>query len=320
MAIAIALAAGAASAAKPIGISGRTQDAVRGADGTVHLLWTEGTLGNAVVRRGVLDPITSQVTGNEQVGSGVDAAFARPLLALGPNGMLHAVWTEDQAMIRHAARGTDGKWTLEPVIAEGDPIRYTQPSVALRADGSVHVVAQRWGDPNQEDHVLYLWRTAAGPWSPPVEISASNGARDVALFRDAADGLHVRYSKGYRHAAAPKLLHEAPHLAMTKHPDSKDGPFYGDLFVSASLVHLASSDCVVPCGDDGAPTEIYTSIPVGGSTFSPPEHASSAPFTSEDAWPAGGVDQDGRVYMLWCSSAPGTPTCKLSVREPSGSV
>jgi hypothetical protein len=139
-------------------------------------------------------------------------------------------------------------------------------------------------------------------------------------LRDGADGLHVRYSKGYRYAAAPSLLHEAAHLDVPKHPDSKNGPFYGDIFVSSdSVVHLAFSDCVDPCGTDGPLMENYTSIPVGGTTFSPPEHASSAPFSSADAWPAIGVDHEGRAYVIWCSSSPGSPSCKLAVREPGKS-
>ena len=317
---AIAFAAIPAWAAKPIGISARTQDAVRDSDGTTHLIWTEGTLGNAVVHTGILDLATAKVTGDEQVGSGVDAAFGRPLLALGPGGTLHAVWTENEALIRHAARSSAGMWTLETVLAEGDPVRYAQPSLAVRADGSLHVVAQQWGDPTAGEHVFYVWRTAGGTWSSPVSISVTTGARDVSLLRDAADGLHVRYTKGYRYAAAPSLLDEAAHQAMPKHADSKDGPFFGDIFVSSdSMVHLAFSDCVAPCGADGPLAENYTSIPVGGTTFSPPEHASSAPFTSADAWPAIGVDSDGRAYVIWCSSAPGSPSCKLAVREPGTS-
>ena len=308
-----------ALAFQPVGVSGHTQDVVRGPGGELLFVWTSGGAKSAAVNIGKLDEASGKVVGGGEIATGIDAWFGRPLLAVSPSGAhVQTVWNRDipgsdHGRIEIAARQSGGNWTVSTVIEQGDPWHYTQPSVAVRDDGSSHVAYQQWPTQGSGEYTVYTWRSAGGSFTTPVQVSG-NGGRDVAMAVDHAGGLHLRYSRGYRYAPPGKTLDQIPNLAMPKLPGSSDGPFFGDLFLdSADTVHLVFDDCV-DCSASGTHAIGHTTIPLGGSSFATPTRASGDPFSGEDPWPAVGVDAKGTVYVMWCPSTSTTSECKLSIR------
>lgn len=308
---------------QPIGVSGHTQDLAHVTGGEILIVWTSGGAKSAAVNIGKFDEASGKVVAGDEIATGIDAWFGRPLLAVSPNGAhVQTVWNRDipgsdHGRVELAVREAGGTWTVSTVIEQGDPWHYTQPSVAVRNDGSSHVAYQQWPSQGSGEYTVYTWRAAGGAFSTPVQVSG-NGGRDVAMLVDHDSGLHLRYSRGYRHAPLGKTLDQVPNLAMPKAPGSSDGPFFGDMSLDATdTVHLVFDDCV-DCSASGTHAIGHTTIPIGGSSFATPTRASAAPFPGEDPWPAVGVDAKGTVYVMWCPSTPTTSECKLSIRVPSG--
>ncbi|MBK8997060.1 MAG: hypothetical protein IPM35_15110 [Myxococcales bacterium] len=310
---------------QPIGVSGHTQDLAHGPGGEILIVWTSGGAKNAAVNVGKFDEASAKVVGGDEIATGIDSWFGRPLLGVSPNGAhVQTVWSReipgsDHDRVELAVRQSNGAWTVGTVIEQGDPWHYTQPSVAVRDDGSSHVAYQQWPTTGSGEYAVVTWRAASGSFSTPAQVSG-NGGRDVAMRVDAAGGLHLRYSRGYRYAPPGKTLDQVPNLPMPKLPGSGDGPFFGDMFLDTTdTLHLVFGDCV-NCSASGTHAIGYTTLPVGGSSFAPPTRASGEPFPGEDPWPTVGVDAKGNVYVMWCPSTSSSSECKLSIRAAGESA
>lgn len=117
-------------------------------------------------------------------------------LALGPEGVLYAVWTEYEGRLR-LTRSTDGGRSFsEPVhIAGSDEAPARGPRIAVDPEGAVHV-AWTVGEDRQAD--IHMARSAGGglSFSEPVPVAESPAHSDApALAVDDEGRVHLIYAE-----------------------------------------------------------------------------------------------------------------------------
>jgi hypothetical protein len=289
-----------------LGVSCDTHDVMADTAGRVHAIWVEGR----TVHYGRIENET--IAGQEDVpgSNGVTMRFTRPRIAMKPDGSeIHTAWVtpdpESDSMV-HAWRDATG-WHTHKVWERSGDEHLAQPSIAVRPDGSVHVIAQRWRDNVGPSPIVYYAKTAGGAWQSPVEISPNDAEyRDTAMIADPAGGLHAAWKAAHRpgyYAYAPPGAGFGETIEVPKRPGVATVSF-GDLFVDgAGTVHHAFA----VYGNNVLAVD-YSFLPKNGA-FSASERVSETDqvsVTSYDHWPAVAADRLGRVYVSWGEESGGT--------------
>ena len=148
-------------------------DIAAGADGQVHVAWTEH--GGALWLSRSTDGGRAFTRAQQLAGRGGKPARA-PSLALGPDRTVYLAWTvgDDDAADIHIAVSRDGGATFStPRLVAQTTGHSDAPKVAVDASGKVHLVyAESAGGPFERSHIRYM-RSADGgrSFEPAREIS-----------------------------------------------------------------------------------------------------------------------------------------------------
>ena len=207
-------------------------DLVRGAQGHLHVAWTEYE-GRLWYRRSTDDG--GSFSAPLLVAGGDGAKPARgPALAVGDRGAVYLAWTvgEDAAAdIRVARSGDGGRSFGEPTIVAPGRGHADAPKLAVDSKGTLHLVyAESPTGPSGRYHVRYTRHAdGAEAFETPRAISAPPGAQRAgaafpALGLDGEDRLHVIWE------VFPDRTGRSRGLGITH---SADG---GTTFAAASIV------------------------------------------------------------------------------------
>ncbi|MBN1772375.1 MAG: hypothetical protein JXB32_13985 [Deltaproteobacteria bacterium] len=292
-----------------LGVQGIAYDVGRDNAGGVHLLRKVGnSLFYARLDGGA-------VAGDEELPDSGWAftRFTRPRLAVRPDGStVHTCWTNSDGTrngtLFHAWRDVAGAWHREAIWDCGGSMdRVVVPALGVDADGSVHVVVQRWTEGTSDGAVTYARKAAGGGWSAWSDLHVfPPEMRHIAGFTDRTGGFHATW-KGwavpgrYRHAPPGATLDgpaaTAREIAL---PDGVASVGMGDLFAGAdgTVFHAFTTfnDYSIHCvrlGPGGASFE-WLGRPSGGPL------ARVEPY---DPWPAVAADDGGRVLVAWADQS-----------------
>jgi hypothetical protein len=177
-------------------------DLVVGAEGTIHVAWTEYE-GGLWYRRSIDGGQTFAMP--VHVAGDATVPARAPALAAGPDGAVHLVWSvgEDPAADVRLVTSTDGGVSFgAPILVAGGDGHADAPKLVVDGEGTLHVVyAEASPQSPGRYHIMYSRRPArAQAFEPARMISRSdpNGVDHVgfpSLDIDAADNLYVVWER-----------------------------------------------------------------------------------------------------------------------------
>ncbi len=298
----------------PLHVNGKVYDLGRDNNDGVHVIWLNGgSLFYGKIQNGA-------IVGREEIpdSSDVKTRFTRPRLAVEPNGQtVHTSWAPGNGYaIVHVWRDGQG-WHRQLAWEQDDTsVHAAVPSIGVDLTGTVHIIAQQWYDPPNDDQgpIIYLRKPPGGAWSQASQIQNPNGRqwRDTSMFTDSSGGVHATWKDGggvpgkYRYAPSGTSLSQSSTVDIERMPDTNILSF-GDTWVTwDGDVHHAFCSfrnmydswidyAVKPSGD--ADFSEHSRI----SDLLP--HCETAKY--DDPWPAVAASSSATVYVAWaiCESA-----------------
>ena len=296
--------------------------------GRLHVIWKNG----GSLFYGRIE--NRQIVGREEIPNSGDVKtrFTRPRLAVRPDGTtVHTSWTPGNGYaVVHVWRDSQG-WHRRLAWEQPDAATHAAvPAIGVDLAGVVHIVAQQWYDPPNDDQgpVIYLRKPPDAGWAAPAVVQQPQGRqwRDTSMFVDSSGGIHATWKDGggvggkYRHVASGGDLSQAATIDIPRMPDTSILSF-GDTWVTdEGDVHHAFCSfknmydswidyAVKRSGDAGfsGHSRISDLLP----------HCEAAGY--DDPWPAIVVSSSGRIFVSWaiCEAAdfPRVNQVYLAVRE-----
>jgi hypothetical protein len=171
-------------------------------DGSVHVVW-EGGLDEDYDIFAIDYPAPAGPWGSPTnlSHSNVDTFPMTARVAAGPDGTVHAVWSNDGADIYYAYKAPAENWSWPANLSKtGDDIQALEPALAIdRASGEVHVA---WSQDityteafTSSSAIYWTYRIAAFPaWTKPITVSEDiRNADQPDLAFDESGNLHMAW-------------------------------------------------------------------------------------------------------------------------------
>lgn len=202
-------------------------------------------------------------------------------LAAGPDGVVHAAWTEYGGALWHS-RSTDGGQRFSPPrrIAGSDRVPARAPSLAVGRDGAVHL-AWTVGDDPGADIRLAVSRDGGATFGTPRIVGPGRGWSDAPKLAVAPDGVvHLVYAQStagpsglahVRHARSPDggRTFSAPREISAPMPAGAVGASFPSLALDARGNVVVTWELAQAAGQQPLGLAITVSRDGGGS-FTPP--------------------------------------------------
>ncbi len=283
--------------------------AVLDRDRVLHLVWIEQQEGLRQVM-GLRFGVASGMISTADAVSGPMRSVADPDLAVGPDGVVHVVWSEVEnaaPRLRHRRFDPNTGWSTATTLATGPDQSAFSPAVASGGDGALTLAWQRThgragviacaelapdgtlGPPTIASNERPGWFTG-----PPAIAAARSGAWVAWSETDGVDS-RVLARKMTRDGWQPIVTLSAPG-AVAEHPSLAIDPWET---LHAVWVERGAGDS--PAGGAGEPggAVFYTSLALeSGPTAAPPRSLSvggTGPFDG----PIVAADPSGRVVVAW---------------------
>jgi hypothetical protein len=290
--------------------------AVTGADGTLHLVWSDDRdVDNEIYYRSR----AGGLWGAETRLTSATGMSNNPCIAEGPDGSLHVAWSDSRDgnyEIYYKSWDAVGGWSADERVTDYDEIDI-YPAIAA-GDSAVYVVWERHtGDSYRVAYVCAAARTTAG-WSDIVDVDAA-AARDsyrpsVACAGDSL--LHVVYER--QSANSPDEHEVVAHRAW-------DGASWSARAVLSSAASFSRTPTVAVGPSGSVHVAWQDGEDVGGDIFyryleqgewQPVEEV--AVGDAEACTPSLAVDALGTVHLAWVDDRNGGGEIYLASRDGSG--
>jgi hypothetical protein len=202
-------------------------------------------------------------------------------MALGPDGSVHAVWTEYDGMLWSAHSFDGGRSFSNPRHIAGSRIKPARaPAIAIGKDGALYL-AWTTGESDSADILLARSDDKGVSFGRPQTVAASPGYSDAPKLAvdakgrlhlayaesdgDAFGSYHVRYTRSFDGARS----FEAPRELFAASLGSGEGAGFPSLAIDGNDTVILSWE-LYP-GKDGRPRGLgYTVSGDGGQWFAPP--------------------------------------------------
>ncbi len=239
-----------------------------------------------------------------------------PRLVIAPDTYLHVTWMEgiaDTANGPAYLRGREGEWpTWEWAGPHNNP-GYTNPHIALGADGTVHLA---WACAGPPYDICYAYKPVGGSWSAPVNISNMAGNTvypSIALdnqgtiwvawqtsLSDTDTAVYVAYKPSGGNWSTPVMI--SPDNREDQNPSLAIGP--------GNVPH------VVWRSNNPGNWEILYSKFEGGS-WTAPLNISATSTASH--FPRIAADSAGNLFVVWEDEIDGPDVFQILFRRWDGS-
>ncbi|NOZ87462.1 MAG: hypothetical protein GXP49_14560 [Deltaproteobacteria bacterium] len=287
-----------------------TYDAATDNTGRIHVIWRKSD----GLHYGVLE--NESLVSQELVpGSNpMNIRYTRPRLAVKPDGTeVHTAWTPkvgQSEYIVHAWRNASG-WHTEKAWRKKDDNEFAAvPAIGVDMTGTVHMVAQFFGDNPEWSSLRYLFKPKSGAWSNPVEIQDPEGRqwRDTSMFTDPEGGVHATWKSGrlkpgrYCYAPSGGSLLKQNAIDIPRAPGT-NAVSLGDSYVRNGNVHHAFLVMKTAAEIKGIDYQVKKK---GAKSFGNYSHASTGWLDlcgyEWDLWPSIAVAANGKVFVSWADA------------------
>jgi hypothetical protein len=212
-----------------------------------------------------------------KLSTSTDKILDPPAIAIGANGVVHVVWAQgnNEATVYHVYSNTSGgSWSTPPAPISLAGHGTSTPSVAVTADGNVHVV---WSEATFDsslpsfyrDEIFYKKGTVQGSsfsWTTPQKVSGSLTAAVRPAIIAAGNELHL----GFTRVDAPATQYA-----------------YYVRFVNGSWSTPLNANAPNPVGvNTSSPYFLITNLTVCGGNVYLLFHGAQFGETSEQVWSA----------------------------------
>ena len=304
----------------PLSVSGPVADArapqiVVDGDGTIHIVWTDKSSGNAEIYYVQGEPGSVPATPlNLSNNSGPSLG---PRLAMGPSGGLHVAWTDYSSgnwEIYHAERPAGGTWTTPENVSRTPHSDSWGEFLHVDRDGTVHLL---WHDnsPGNFD-IFHINRRPGQNWSSPENVSQSDDdSREGSIAADSQHQLHVVWHEGeqgerrihYSSTAASGGWHAPTILSRPR----------GDNRMPHIVIGRLDGIHVVWVEEDGdVRRTMYTHRPADG-VWTPPIELSAG--LQKSSYPIAALDSAGNLHVAWIEEAADHLQIRYRARLATGS-
>jgi hypothetical protein len=156
-------------------------------DGGLLAAWEDRRSGDPEIYIAQLNSLGGE-WGDERRISAAGVVAARPDLATAPDGTLYLVYQGESGIFlqRSADRGVT--WTTAQRIDDGDGNAFTNPQIAVDANGGVHCIWCRLRTNVVADIVAAYSADGGAAWQAPVILAGTTGTADPLALSAASDG------------------------------------------------------------------------------------------------------------------------------------